>query len=54
MLTNHELTRIRRQAHRRIRLVLAQRRIAADRPADGGPEQPAAPPRPSAEPASEH
>jgi hypothetical protein len=54
MMTSHELTRIRRQMHRRIRVIIAQRRITAahhralrrneqpattERPAEPTPEQ---------------
>jgi hypothetical protein len=53
MMTSHELTRIRRQMHRRIRVIVAQRRITAahHRPLRRS-EQPAATERP-AEPTPE-
>lgn len=55
MLSSHELSRIRRQAHRRLRVVLAQRRIAAASHPDATPtDQATRPDRASAQPTQEH
>lgn len=43
MMTRHELTRVRRQMHQRIRLTLVQRRVDARLAADPAPEPPSTP-----------
>jgi hypothetical protein len=54
-MTQQEMTRLRRQMQRRIRVVLAQRRLDAPDPVhtSGRPAEPAPPPGRSAEPAPE-